>query len=152
MHADYISANSTPTLQSYHPPELNSLRYRHLQHPIVLVIFAVANHNTAHANEKAEFNRGRLVPRCRNGAVPPNTPSRSGGSQRTPFSFPVAEGGRTHRCNSQPGSHLTYWQWWRHPALITAEQFRVDCSIISRAPQQNTFNGILNLLCCQTEH
>lgn len=60
MHVDYISANSTPTLQSFHPPELNSLRYRHLQHPIVLVIFAVANHNTVHANERRNLTEAVL--------------------------------------------------------------------------------------------
>lgn len=60
MHVDYISAISTPTLQSFHPAELDSLRDRHLERPIVLVISAAANHNRVRVKERRNFTEAVL--------------------------------------------------------------------------------------------
>lgn len=60
MYLDCISANSTPTLQSFHPPELNRQRYRHLKQPIVVVKFAVANHNRVLAKERRNLTKADL--------------------------------------------------------------------------------------------
>lgn len=148
MYLDCISANSTPTLQSFHPPELKRQRYRHLKQPIVVVKFAVANHNRVLSKERRNLTKADLfgaVATALFHLVHPPPPADVG---RGPFRFLLQWEDELVNITA---SLEVIWLTGSDDVirrLITAEQFSVDLSnIISRTPQQNTFNGILNFLC-----
>lgn len=130
-----------PHCSLFHPPERNW----QLAQPIVFVTLTVANQNRDDGNERRALRCvgwGRPVRRCRNGAVPPMTPSPSVDTKEGLFrSLPQGEGEHLN----VTASLEVIWFTGRHDVierLITAELFSIDLSYMMSRTSQH-FNLIL---------
>lgn len=124
-----------PHCSLFHPPERNW----HLTQPIVFVTLTVANQNRDNGNERRDLRCvgwGRPVLRCRNGAVPPITPSPSGDAKEGLFPSLLQWEGEHVNVTA---SLEVIWFTGRHDVikhLITEELFSIDLSnVMSRTTQ-----------------